>query len=104
MNWNTNINEAPTNMLLACIDKKYQVGLCQVFEASTGRRVYLAETIQDIVAWGFIQEFERPLDCIFTEENGFDTLECRGCPNCLGVTNDGKIKCIKDKNYGKNEI
>ena len=100
MNWNTNIKEAPTNMLLACIDKKYQVGLCQVFEASTGRRVYLAETIQDIVAWGFIQEFERPKDCLFTEENDFDTLECRGCPNCLGITNDGKIKCIKDKNYG----
>jgi hypothetical protein len=91
-------------MLLACIDKKYQVGLCQVFETSSGRRCYLAETIQDIVAWGFIQDFERPIDCLFTEENGFDTLECRGCPNCLGVTNDGKIKCIKDKNYGKNEI
>ena len=97
MNWNTNIKEAPTDMLLACINKQYQVGLCQVFEASAGRRFYLAETIQDIVAWGFIQDFERPIDCPFTEENGFDTLECRGCPNCLGVTNDGKIKCIKDK-------
>ena len=97
MNWNTNIKEAPTNMLLACINKKYQVGLCQVFEASTGRRVYLSETIQDIVAWGFIQKFERPLDCLFTEENDFDTLECRGCPNCLGITKDGKIRCLKDK-------
>ena len=97
MNWNTNIKEAPTDMLLACINKQYLVGLCQVFETSPGRRFYLAETIQDIVAWGFIQNFERPIDCPFIEENGFDTLECRGCPNCLGVTNDGKIKCIKDK-------
>ena len=84
-------------MLLACINKKYQVGLCQVFETSTDRRCYLAETIQDIVAWGFIQEFERPIDCPFTFEEGFETLECRGCPNCLGVTNDGRIKCLKEK-------
>ena len=97
MNWNTNINEAPTNMLLACINKQYKVGLCQVFETSTGHRFYLAETIQDIIAWGFIQDFERPLDCLFKAEDGFDTLECGGCANCLGVTNDGKIKCLKEK-------
>lgn len=96
MNWNTNIKEAPTNMLLACINKQYQVGLCQVIETSSGRRCYIGERIQDIVAWGFIQEFERPIDCLFTKEDGFNTLECGGCPNCLGITNNGKIKCVKD--------
>ena len=97
MNWNTNIKEAPTNMLLACINKQYQVGLCQVIETSSGRRCYLAETIQNIVAWGFIQEFEKPLDCPFKAEDGFDTIECGGCAYCLGVTTDGKIKCLKEK-------
>lgn len=97
MNWNTNIKEAPTDMLLACINKNYQVGLCQVFESSTGHRFYLAETIQDIVAWGFIQDFERPMECPFIVEDGFETLECGGCPSCLGVTKNGKIRCLKDK-------
>lgn len=97
MNWNTNIKDAPTDMLLACIDKKYKVGLCQVCKLDSGRKYYIGETIGDIVAWGFIQDFERPIECPFTFEDGFETLECRNCPYCLGVTNDGKIKCLKDK-------
>ena len=97
MKWNTNINEAPTDMLLACINRQYQVGLCQVFETSSGHRAYLAETIHDIVAWGFIQEFSKPLDCLFKDEDGFNTIECGGCAYCLGVTNDGRIKCLKEK-------
>ena len=96
MNWNTNINEAPTDMLLACI-KHYKVGLCQVCKLPSNKRCYIVETIPDVVAWGFIKDFEKPLDCPFRAEDGFDTIECRGCAYCLGVTNDGRIKCLKEK-------